>query len=53
MMYVRHPLSLRQVEDLLFERGIDICHETVRFWWNRFGPMFAAEIRKGKQTLSP
>ena len=46
MMYVRYPLSLRQVEDLLFERGIDICHETVRFWWNRFGPTFAAEIRK-------
>ena len=46
MMYVRYPLSLRQVEDLLFERGIDICHETVRFWWNLFGPMFAAEIRK-------
>ena len=46
MMYVRYPLSLRQVEDLLFERGIDICHETVRFWWNRFGPMVAAEIRK-------
>ena len=46
MMYVRFPLSLRQVEDLLFERGIDICHETVRYWWNRFGPLFAAEIRK-------
>ncbi len=46
MRYIRYPLSLRQVEDLLFERGIDICHETVRFWWNRFGPMFAAEIRK-------
>ena len=46
MMYIRYPLSLRQVEDLLFERGIDICHETVRFWWNRFGPMFAAETRK-------
>ena len=46
MMYIRYPLSLRQVEDLLFERGIDICYETVRFWWNRFGPMFAAEIRK-------
>ena len=46
MMFVRYPLSLRQVEDLLFERGIDICHETVRFWWNRFGPVFAAEIRK-------
>ena len=40
------PLSLRNVEDLLFERGIDICHETVRFWWNRFGPMFAADIRR-------
>ena len=48
MMYVRFPLSLRQAEDLLFERGIDICHETVRFWWNRFGPMFAAEIRKSR-----
>ena len=46
MMYVRYPLSLRNIEDLLAERGIDISHETVRFWWNRFGPMFAAEIRK-------
>ena len=45
-MYVRYPLSLRNVEDLLFERGIDICHETVRLWWNRFGPMFAGEIRR-------
>ena len=50
MMYIRYPLSLRQVEDLLFERGIDICHETVRFWWNRFGPMFAAEIRKKRSA---
>ena len=46
MMYVRYPLSLRNVEDLFSERGIDLSHETVRFWWNRFGPMFAAEIRK-------
>ncbi len=45
MLYVRYPLSLRNVEDLLFERGYDLCHETVRLWWNRFGPMFAAEIR--------
>ena len=50
MMYVRFPLSLRQVEDLLHERGIDICHETVRAWWNRFGPMFAAEIRKKRSA---
>ena len=46
MMYVRFPLSLRNVEDLLHERGIDVSHEAVRFWWNRFGPMFAAEIRR-------
>jgi putative transposase len=46
MLYVRYPLSLRNVEDLLHARGIEISHETVRFWWNRFGPMFAAEIRR-------
>ena len=46
LMYIRYPLSLRNVEDLLFERGIDICHETVRLWWSRFGPMFAGEIRR-------
>ena len=46
MLYVRFPLSLRNVEDLLHERGIDVSHETIRFWWNRFGPMFASEIRK-------
>lgn len=39
MMYVRFPLSLRNVEDVLFERGIDICDETVRHWWNRFRRM--------------
>jgi len=36
MLYVRFPLSLRNVEDLLHERGIEISHETVRFWWNSF-----------------
>ena len=46
MMYIRYPKWLRQVEDILSERGIDIWHETVRFRWNRFGPMFTAEIRK-------
>ena len=46
MLYIRYPLSLRNVEDLLFERGYDLCHETVRLWWNRFGPMFAADIRR-------
>ena len=50
MLYVRFPLSLRNVEDLLHERGIDVSHETVRFWWNRFGPMFAAEIRRNRAS---
>ncbi len=45
VVYVKHPLSLRNVENLLAERGIDVRHETVWFWWNRFGPLFASEIR--------
>jgi len=48
MLYIRFPLSLRNVEDMLHERGIDITHETVRYWWNRLGPLFAAEIRRGR-----
>jgi putative transposase len=51
MLYVRYPLSLRHVEDLLADRGIDISHETVRLWWNRFGPIFAAEIRKRRIAM--
>ena len=56
MMYIRYPLSLRQVEDILFERGIDICHETVRYWWNLArrlcvtsiaGPNGAAQLYEG------
>ena len=46
MLYIGFPLSLRNVEGLLHERGIDVSHETVRYWWNRFGPMFASEIRR-------
>ena len=54
MLYVRFPLSLRNVEDLLFERGVDISHETVRFWQNWFGPMFAVPslVPEGIQTGS-
>lgn len=51
MLYVRFPLSLRNVEDLLHERGIEVSHETVRFWWNRFGPLFAAEIRRKRASI--
>jgi len=46
MMYVRFPLSLRDVEDLLHERAVDISHQTVRYWWQRFGPTVASEVRR-------
>ena len=46
MYYIRYPFSLRQVEDILHERGIDICHETIRYWWNNFGLIFSKQIKK-------
>lgn len=46
MLYVPYPLSLPNIEDRLFERGIDICHEPVRLWWNLFGPLLAADIER-------
>ena len=46
MMYIRFPLSLRNVEDLLHERGIDVCHESIRLWVDRFGTLFAGKIRR-------
>ena len=39
--------------DVLFEHGIDICHETVRQWRNRFGPVFAAEIKSKRVVTLP
>ena len=48
MVYVHFPLSLRKIEYLLNERGLEISHETERYWWNRFGPMFAAEFRRSR-----
>lgn len=51
LLYMCYPLSLRQAKDLLLERGIDICDETVRLWRNLFPPSFAAEIR-GRRTYN-
>lgn len=45
-MCVRFPLSLRDVEDLLHGRGIEIGREMVHLRRNRFGPIFSAEIRR-------
>ena len=52
MYYVRFPLSLRNVEDILHMRGIDISHETVRYWWNKLGPTVAKELKK-KRAHAP
>ena len=50
--HIRFPLSLRNVEDLLHERGIDICHESIRLWGDRFGKLFAKAVRKRRsQTI--
>ena len=46
MLYGRFPLSLRKVEDLLHERGVDVSYESVRYWWYKFGSQFASEIKK-------
>ena len=48
MYYVRYPLSLRQVEDILHERGIDICHETVRYWVDKLGSFIAKDLKNKK-----
>src|ERR1700675_5092452 len=45
-LYLRFTLSLRDVEDLLAERGIMVSYETVRRWVNHFGPMIAADLRR-------
>ena len=52
MYYVRYPLNLRQVEDVLHERGVDICHETVRYWWHKLGPVLSQEM-KSKRRAAP
>ncbi len=47
MMYIKFPLSLRNVEDLLAERGIDVSYETIRFWCNRDGPLQKLKVFGG------
>ena len=48
-LYLRFTLSLRDLEDLLAERGVAVSYETVRRWVNHFGPMIAADLRKRRQ----
>ena len=46
MLYVRFPLSLRDVEDLLHEGGVDVSYEAILYWWHRFGSQFQCETEK-------
>ena len=48
-LYLRFTLSLRDVEEMLAERGLDLTYETVRRWVTKFGPLFARELRKRRQ----
>jgi len=50
LLYVQYSLSLRNVEEILAERGIKISYETVRYWWNRFGPIIANRLRKRRYS---
>jgi putative transposase len=47
-LYHRFPLSFREVEELLLARGIIVSHETIRQWCARFGPQYAAGLRRRK-----
>lgn len=44
-LYHRFLLSYRDVQELLFERGVDVSHETVRAWCAKFGPDIAEALR--------
>ncbi len=48
-LYLRFTLSLRDVEEMLAEHGLDLTYETVRRWARKFGPLFARELRKRRQ----
>jgi len=45
-LYYRFNLSIRDVEDLLFERNINVSYESIRLWINKFGPEFTRRLRR-------
>ena len=50
--YHRFALSLRDVEDLLAERGVTVSYETIRIWVARFGPQIAAKVRRDRPAAA-
>ena len=53
LLYFRFTLSLRDVEEMLAWRGIDVTYETIRCWANKFGPQIAANLKRRRQNPSP
>ena len=45
-LYYRFPLSYRDVQELLFERGIDVTHEAIRQWCRKFGQDYANQLKR-------
>jgi len=52
-LYFRFTLSLRYVNELIAQRGIDVSYETIRAWAAKFGPKIAANLRRRKKPPSP
>ncbi|TXS69823.1 IS6 family transposase [Streptomyces sp. sk2.1] len=45
-LYFRFPLSFREVEELMLERGVVVSHETIRRWCLKFGQAYANALRR-------
>jgi transposase-like protein len=52
-LYFRFTLSLRDVEELLAQRGIEVSYETIRAWTIKFGPEIAARLKARRPAPSP
>ena len=48
LLYFRFPLSFRDIEDMLAERGADVSYETIRRWCLKFGRAYAANLRQSR-----
>jgi len=52
-LYFRFNLSFRDVEELLAQRGVDVCYETIRCWTIKFGPQIARNLKRRRHAPSP
>lgn len=52
-LYFRFSLSLRDVEEMLAARGVEVSYETIRCWMRKFGPMITKRLKKRRPAPSP